>query len=156
MRDTKILTLSYFLKEDLLEVQKDDKILKSKKILEDVNYHNEGDIEDNVNGEVNLNNDEENRNILDNVKVDNLDKEDISLDYVKDEVPSDHNDWKYNDVRGSDISYDDAIEGGKNGETTDKGQLDKNNKVFCFPLTCIMADICSCKSFISFSNNYFS
>ena len=89
-----------------------------------MNYHGEGDIEDDVNEEVNLNNDEETKNLLGNIEMDNLDEEDISLDYVKDEVPSDDDDsGNYNDAVESDILYDD--------ETTDKNQLDKNNKVFC-------------------------
>lgn len=133
-----------------MEVKKDDKILKPKKILKDFNYHGEGDIEDNVNGEVNLNNDQGNRNLLGNIKMDYLDKEDISLDYVKNEFPSDDDDWKYNDVRVSDISYDDDFE-----ESVEE-VTDTNNEVFYFPLTCIMSDICSFKSFISFSNDYFS
>ena len=131
-----------------MEVKKDDKILKPKKILKDFNYHDEGDIEDNVNGEVNLNNDQGNRNLLGNIKMDHLDKEDISLDYVKNEVPSDDDDWKYNDAVESDILYDDDIGGGNVEEIFEEDQLDKNNKVFCFPLTCIMLDICFFKSFI--------
>ena len=112
-----------------MEVKKDDKILKPKKILEDLNYH---DIEDNVNGEVNLNNDEETKNLLGNVKRDYLDEEDISLDYVKNEVPSDDDDsGNYNDAIESDILYDDGIGGGNMEETTDKDHLDKNNKVLC-------------------------
>ena len=122
-----------------------------------MNYHIEGDIEDNVNGEVNLNNVEETKNLLGNIKVDNLDEEDISLDYVKNEVPSDDDDsGNYNDAIESDISHDDDIGGGNVEETTEKDQLDKNNKVFYFPLTCIMADICSFKSFISFNKHHFS
>ena len=126
-----------------MEVKKDDKILKPKKILEDLNYHDEGNIQDDVNGEVNLNNDEGNKNLLGNVKMDNLDKEDISLDYVKDEVPSDDDDsGNYNDVRGNDILYDDNLE-----ESVEE-VTDTNNEVFYFPLTCIMAEICSLEPFI--------
>ena len=108
-----------------MDCNKVERIFKEEEILEDINYGGEGDIQDNVKGEI----DEESRN-HDNGEIDNLYKQDISLDTLGKELTSDDNSEDCNDVGGSNISY---VNNPKEEETIEKIGDQLYKKVFCFP-----------------------
>lgn len=119
-----------------MDCNKVEGIIKEEEILEDIINDGEGDIQDNVKGEIDWNNDEGSRN-LENVELDNLHKEDISLDNLEKDFPADDDSGNYNDVGRSDISYVDNL---KDEETIEKIGDQPHKKVFCFPLSCNIVD----------------
>ena len=110
-----------------MEVHKDDRSFKTEKILEDLNCYSEGDIQDNIKGQINWKKDEGIRNLLKNGEIESL---------KKGNVTSDGDSGNYNDVEDKNIFTFDNLKESKE-ETTEKfgNELDKNHKVFCFSLT---------------------
>ena len=110
-----------------MEVHKDDRSFKTEKILEDFNCYGEGDIQDNVKGQINWKKDEGIRNLLKNGGIESL---------KKGNVTSDGDSGNYNDVGERNVSIDDNLKENKEKRTEKfEEELDKNSKVFCFSLT---------------------
>ena len=111
-----------------MDCNKVERMLKEEEILEDMNYGGEGDIQDNVKGEIDWNNDEESRN-LDTGEKDHLYKEEISLDDSEKDFPSNDNSEECNDVGGSNISH---VNNPNDEETIEKIGDQLYKKVFFF------------------------